>query len=126
MKKVVKIVLVLLIIALVVIGGLTLAAKSYLTDDRIRSYLVETAEKSLGRKVGLGKIQVSLFKGISVKNFEIKEKGSNEAFVKAEDFVLKYQLLPLLSKSLVIDKIKLVNAHLSVRNTLTGLLTSRT
>jgi len=120
MKKVVKIVLVLLIIALVVIGGLTLAAKSYLTDDRIRSYLVETAEKSLGRKVGLGKIQVSLFKGISVKNFEIKEKGSNEAFVKAEDFVLKYQLLPLLSKSLVIDKLKLVNAHLSVRKNADG------
>jgi AsmA protein len=120
MKKVATMAIALLIIALLVIGGLTLVAKSYLTDERIRSYIVAAVEQSLGRKVVLGAIQVSIFKGITVKNFEIKEKDSSEAFVKAEDFVLKYQLLPLLSKSLVIDEVKLANARLSVRKNADG------
>jgi AsmA protein len=121
MKKALKIVIVLFIVACVVIVAVSFIAKSYLTDERIRSYLVETAEKSLGRKVGLGTIQVSIFKGISVKDFEIKEKGdSNEAFIKAEDFVLSYQLLPLLSRSLVIDELKLVNARMRVQKNADG------
>jgi len=120
MKKVITIALALLIIALLVIGGLTLTAKLYLTDERIRSYIVGASEKFLGRKVALGAIQVSIFRGITVKDFEIKEKDSNEPFAKTEDFVLKYQLLPLLSKSLVIDEIKLVNARLSMRKNADG------
>ena len=115
MKTFFKIALALLLVIVVAIGGLTFLAKSYLTDERIRSYLVDTAERSLGRKVGLGAIQISIFKGISVKDFEIKEKDAATPFVKAESFVLNYQLLPLLSKSLVIDELKLVNAHLRVQ-----------
>jgi len=120
MKTSLKIALVIFLVVVVAIVGLTLFAKSYLTDERIRSYIVETAEKSLGRKVGLGAIRVSIFKGISVTDFEIKEKDSNEPFVKAEDFVLNYQLLPLLSKSLVIDELKLVNARLRVQKNADG------
>jgi AsmA protein len=120
MKTFLKIALALFLAVVVVIGGLTLFAKSYLTDERIRSYLVDAAERSLGRKVGLGAIQVSIFKGISVKDFEIKEKDADAPFVKAESFVLRYQLLPLLSKSLVIDELKLVNARLHVQKNADG------
>jgi uncharacterized protein involved in outer membrane biogenesis len=120
MKTALKIVIGLCIALVVVITGLSLFAKSYLTDERIRSYVIETAGKSLGRKVGMGAIRVSIFKGISVKAFEIKEKDSDEPFVTADDFILKYQLLPLLSKSLVIDELKLVNARLNVRKNSDG------
>jgi len=120
MKKALKIAVVLFIVAVVALAGLSLFVRSYLTDERIRSYLVETAEKALGRKVGLGAIQVSIFKGISVKDFEIREKDSNDPFVKAEDFMLNYQLLPLLSKSLVIDELKLVNARLRIQKNADG------
>ena len=120
MKTALKIAVVLCIVVVAAVAGLTLLAKSYLTDERIRSYVIETAEKSLGRKVGLGEIRVSIFRGISVKDFEIKEKDSDEPFVKADDFVLNYQLLPLLSKSLVIDELKLVNASLRVRKNSDG------
>ena len=114
MKKALKILIVIFIVICIVIVAVSFIAKSYLTEERIRTYLTEAAEKSLGRKVGLGTIQVSIFKGISIKDFEIREKNSHEAFIKAEVFVLSYQLLPLLSRSLVIDELKLVNARLSV------------
>ncbi len=120
MKKITIIILSLFVIVLAVIGGLTLFVKSYLTDERIRSYIVEAAEKSLGRKVALSTIQVSIFTGITVNNFEIKEQDSNEPFLKAEEFLIRYQLLPLLRKSLVIDEIKLVNSSLSVRKKADG------
>jgi uncharacterized protein involved in outer membrane biogenesis len=120
MKKISIIVLAIFVIVLIVIGGLTLFAGSYLTDERIRSYIIEAAEKSLGRKVTLSTIQVSIFKGITVNSFEIKEKDSAEPFVKAEEFLIKYQLLPLLSKSLVIDEIRLVNSSISLRKNADG------
>ena len=92
MKTSLKIAIALFLVVVVLIGGLTFFAKSYLTDERIRTYIVDTAEKSLGRKVGLGAIQVSIFKGISVKDFEIKEKASETPFVKAESVITSYSI----------------------------------
>ncbi len=120
MKKIVTIALVLSSVVLLIIVGLIFAARSYLTDERVRTYIVAASEKSLGRQVVLGAIEVSIFKGITIKDFVIQEKDSNKPFVKAENFVLKYQLLPLLSKSLVIDELKLVGATLSVKKKTDG------
>ncbi len=104
MKKAYKILAVIAAVLIVAMVVLTLFVKSYLTDDRIRMLVTESAEKSLHRKVSLGAISVSIFSGISVKDFAIREKDSDQAFLKADAFVLKYQLLPLLSKRLIIDE----------------------
>jgi AsmA protein len=114
-KKVVKIIGIVAVVVLVGIIGLTIFVKSYLTDARIRSLITETAESSLHRKVSLGAISVSIFSGISVKDFEIKEKDSSSDFVKADAFVLKYQLLPLLSRKLVIDRLGIQSPSIVVR-----------
>lgn len=105
MKKTYKIIALIAAVLIVAMVGLTLFIKSYLTDERIRTLVTESAEKSLHRKVSFGAISVSLFSGISVKDFAIREKDSEEAFLKADAFVLKYQFLPLLSKRLIIDEL---------------------
>lgn len=105
MKKAYKILAVIAAVLIVAVVGLTVFVKSYLTDERIRMLVTEAAEKSLHRKVSLGAISVSIFSGISVKDFAILEKDSNQAFLKADAFVLKYQFLPLLSKRLIIDEL---------------------
>ncbi len=115
MKKGFKIIGIIAVAVLVVITGLTIFVKSYLTDSRIRGLITETAESSLHRKVSLGAISVSIFSGISVKDFEIKEKDSASDFVKADAFVLKYQLLPLLSRKLVIDRLGIESPSIVVR-----------
>ena len=115
MKKLLKITAIVFAVLLVLIVALSLFVKSYLTEERIRALVSEAAEKSINRKVMLGKIDVSLFKGIVVKDFEIREKDSDSAFLKAKEFVLTYQFFPLLSKKLVIDKLSIEDVEMNLQ-----------
>lgn len=120
MNKLFKIVGIVVLFVVIVIIGLTIFVKSYLTDARVRSFITQTAESSLHRNVSLGPISVSIFSGISVKDFEIKEKDSNADFVKAGAFVLKYQLLPLLSRKLIIDRLAIESPSIVIRRNADG------
>jgi AsmA protein len=120
MKKAYKILIIIAAVLVAAVVGLTLFAKSYLTDERIRTLVTESAEKSLHRKVSLGAISVSIFSGISVKDFAIREKDSDQAFLKADAFVLKYQLLPLLSKRLIIDELAVDSPQIVIRKKADG------
>jgi hypothetical protein len=91
MKKTYKILAVIAAVFILVMVVLTFFIKFYLTDERIRTLVTESAEKSLHRKVSLGAISVGIFNGISVKDFVILEKDSDQAFLEADAFVLKYQ-----------------------------------
>jgi uncharacterized protein involved in outer membrane biogenesis len=115
MKKPLKITIIVLTVLLIVIATASLFVKSYLTEERMRALVIEIAEKSLNRKVVLGEIKVDLFRGIVVKDFEIREKESDAVFLKTKDFVLRYQLLPLLAKKLVIDKLSIVDVEIHLK-----------
>jgi len=119
-NKAFKIIGIIVAVVAVIIIGLTIFVKSYLTDARIRTFVTESAESSLHRKVSLGAISVSIFSGISVKDFEIKEQDSDKDFVKADAFVLKYQLLPLLSRRLVIDQLGIESPSILIRKNADG------
>ncbi|RJR17590.1 MAG: AsmA family protein [Nitrospiraceae bacterium] len=83
--------------------------KIYVTPERVKGFIVPTAEKALNRKVQIGDIGISIFKGISLNDFSIKEADQTRDFVKCKEFVLKFKLLPLLSKQVIIDELKLVS-----------------
>ena len=114
MGKPLKIIIAVVAVLVVLLAGAFLFLRSYLTDERIRTLVVENAEKSLNRKVLLGAIDLSLFKGIVVRDIEVKERDAKTAFLRAKEFGLSYQFLPLLSKRLVIDKLSLVNPEIHV------------
>jgi len=90
---------VVLAVLLVFIVSLSLWVKSYLTEERMRQFVSEAAEKSVNRKVVVGRMDVSLWKGIVLRDFEIREKDSDAVFLKVKQFHLKYQLLPLLKRN---------------------------
>ena len=111
----------LLVIAGVVIGliavviiGLTLYVKSYLQSDKLKALIIPRVEQATGRKVNIDAINVSIFSGISVLGIHLKETDGAKDFVAAKEFVLKYDLMPLLSKKLVINSIQLVDPSVSV------------
>jgi uncharacterized protein involved in outer membrane biogenesis len=115
MKKSVKIAVIVLAALVVAVAAVTLLVKSYLTEERMRALVSEMVEKSLNRKTLIGAIDISLFKGIVVKDFEIKEKDGTSPFVKTKEFVLTYEFFPLLSKKLIIDKLAIVDAEIYVK-----------
>jgi AsmA protein len=112
MKKFLSIVTVIIV---VIIIALLVLVKVYVTPERVKAFVVPTAEKSLNREIHVGEVSINIFKGIGLKNFSIKEADRKSDFVKCEDFVLKFKLLPLLSKKVIIDQLKLVSPEISVR-----------
>lgn len=113
-KKIKKILLVIIASILAIIIALAVFIKLYMTPERVKTFLIPAAEKALNRKVNIGGINISLFKGIEVKDFAIKEKDEKTDFVKCRNFVLKYQLLPLFSKKIIIDELKLLSPDIRI------------
>ncbi|MFW8600473.1 AsmA family protein [Desulfobacterota bacterium M19] len=107
MKKVAKIAGVLAVLLIIVVAGLNIFVKSYLTDARIKTLVVPPVEKALGRRVTVGSIKVSLFSGIIINNFAVKEQDGQTDFLHVRAFKIGYDLLPLLHKQLRVSEILL-------------------
>ncbi len=114
MAKLFKVLIFLLIIVVLAIAGLSLFIRYYLTEDRLKAVIVPQAEKALGRKVEIASIKVSLLKGITVTDFAVKEQDEKEDFLRAGEFVFRYDLMPLLQKKIVVSQIKIVRPHVKV------------
>ncbi len=98
----------------VVLVGASLALRAYLTDGRVRAMIIPPAEKILGRTVEIGHVKVSLFSGIQVYDFVIKEENGQDNFISSSHFVLSYELLPLFQKKVVFRDIRLVDPAIHV------------
>ena len=114
MKRFLKILSVFLVVVVVLVLLLSFVVKSYLTEDRIKPFVIKKAEENLHRKVEIGNITVGLFKGIVLNNLSIKEADGKTDFIKVKGFVLKYELLPLLSKRIVIKKIVIDEPYIRI------------
>jgi AsmA protein len=88
--------------------------KIYVTPERVKGFIVPYAEKALNRKVQIGEISISIFKGIGLSDFSIREADQTRDFAKCKEFVLKFKLLPLLSKRVVIDELRLVSPAVKI------------
>lgn len=111
MKKVLSIIAAVLI---VVIIALFVLVKIYVTPDRVKAFLIPAAETALNRKVAIGEISISLFTGIEVSDFSIKEADGTTDFLASKEFVLKYKLLPLLAKKVIIDELRIMSPEIRV------------
>lgn len=94
--------------------GLSVFIKYFLTPDKVKSFLLPEAEQTLNRKVDLSTIQISLFRGIQVKDFVIKEADGKTDFITSKDFVFTFKILPLLSKKLVVEELRLVSPQIRI------------
>ena len=107
MGKLLKGFVIAFLLLVVLIAGLAVFVKYYLTDERVKELVIPQAEAALGRDVSIGTISIGLFSGITIKDFLIKEADGKTDFVSTRAFVLSYNLLPLLQKKLVITEIRL-------------------
>jgi AsmA protein len=120
MKKIGKLLAGIIGLGVIVVVGLMVIVKFYLTDERVRDLVVPQAESALGRKVTIGSINVGLFSGISISSFSVKELDGTSQFLSAEQFVIAYKLLPLLQRKVVVSEIKLVQPRVIVKRDKNG------
>ena len=85
MKKAYKIVLAIIVVMMLFIAAISVIIKSYINEDRIRDMVLEVSEKHLGRKAVLGSVDISLLRGIIIRDFEIREKDSETLFFKTRE-----------------------------------------
>jgi len=83
-------------------------------------------EKVLGRTVQIGGIDVGLFSGITVKDFTVKETDGHTDFISTKEFVLRYDLLPLLQKKIIVSKVRLDAPYVLISRNKDGLFNFET
>ncbi|MFP3982758.1 MAG: AsmA family protein [Desulfurivibrionaceae bacterium] len=114
MKTIIKILALIVCAVLLFTAGLSVFVHYYLTDERVKKLVIPKLENALAREVSLKDIQVSLWKGVTFKDFVILEADGEDEFVEVEDFNLSYDLLPLLKKQLKISRVVLNKPHIKV------------
>jgi AsmA protein len=111
MKKILLITTALVLVLVIVAAVFT---KIYITPEKVKAFLVPEVEKALNRKISIEELQISIFKGIEARNFAVKEADGETDFLISKEFILKYKLLPLLSKKVIIDEWKILSPEIKI------------
>ena len=114
MKKLLKISAILLTLVLVAVIGLSLFVRSYLDSEKLKSIVIPMVEEATGREFGIEDIQASIFRGIVIKGIVLKEEDGKNDFVRADEFVLRFRLLPLIRKQVVIKEVQFISPYIRI------------
>ena len=114
MNKLLKITGIVVVVLVVLVVGVLAAAKILITPERVREIVIPLAEKELNRPVTIGDIDIRIFSGIVLSDFEIGGRAEDERFVSAESLVLRYRFWPLLRFSVEVDEVRLVSPDIRV------------
>ncbi len=120
MSKLGKIITTITILVIGIVFSLTILLNIFLSEDKLKSIIIPQAEKALGRQVTISGISVKMFSGIIVKNMIIKEADSKQDFAGIKEFILQYELMPLLHKRLVITEIMLREPQINIHRDAAG------
>ena len=114
MKKLLYVIAAVIVVLIVLVAAASIFVKSYFTSDRLKTIVLPKIEAATGRKASIAQINISIFKGIIVKDISLKNSGGKTDFLKAGEFLLSYKFWPLLHKQLVISKLELVSPYVIV------------
>jgi len=122
MRKALKIVAGIGAFLLVVLIGLFFMARTLITAERVKALVLPKVEQALHRQVSLGEVQVGLFSGIELHDLKVAERNEAEPLFSAELIKLRYQLLPLLGRQVVIDEIRIDRPQITLIRQVDGTL----
>jgi len=111
-----RIPLIVLAVLVVLVAGLFAFTKFYFTPERLRALVEPRLTAELKREVSLGRLEFSLFSGLAVHDFSLKDDPAfgREPFIACQSLVLNYDLLALLSMKLKISELSLVKPTIVV------------
>jgi AsmA protein len=101
-------------IFILMVGGASLLIRYIISPDMVRKTVLPRVGKALQRHIEIGDVRIGIFKGISLRDLKVFERDGKAVFVSLSGAHLRYQLLPLLSRRVVVDEIVLDSPHISV------------
>ena len=121
MKKFLRITAVVLAVIIVLGAGLSLFINAYFTSGRLKALIVPEIERATGRKVSIGRINISLFReGVVLSDMALARRSGKGDFLSARELVFKYRFLPLLKKQLVIDSLSIDSPYFFIERAKDG------
>ncbi|HKZ18449.1 MAG TPA: AsmA family protein, partial [Geobacteraceae bacterium] len=88
-------------------GGALLLVKVLVTPEMIRKNVLPRVEEAMDRRIDMADAKIGLFSGIALSGLKVYEKDGKGPFVSLREARLHYQILPLLSRRVVVDEIVL-------------------
>ncbi len=107
-------------ILVLLLGGALLLVKILVTPEMLRKSVLPRVEKVVHRRIEMADANIGLFSGIALKGLKIYEKDATGPFVSFAEARLHYQLLPLLSRRVVVDEIVLDTPDIHIVRNLDG------
>ncbi len=121
MKRLLKITGLVLAVLVVLIAGFSFFINTYFTSGRLKALIVPKIEQTTGRKAAIGSISVSLFKGgVVLSDMALARRSGKGDFLSAKELVLKFRLLPLLKKQLVINSLSINSPYILIERAKDG------
>jgi uncharacterized protein involved in outer membrane biogenesis len=107
-KVIVIIVAVVMALAIILVGAGIYFTNRYLQSPAFKEQALQAAHNELGADVRIDDLKVSLFRGVELRGVTIgNPAGFPGNLVTANAFVLRYRLLPLLSRRVEIEELSL-------------------
>ncbi len=113
--RIVKILLILVVIVLLALVAGGLWVNRYIQSEAFKQTVLDVTRQTLGTDVKINQMTVSLLSGAELQGLSIANPTGFEGnLMQAEQFVLRYRLMPLLKKQLHIPKIALVKPRITM------------
>lgn len=107
-KVIVVILAVLMALVLIVVSAGLYLTNRYLQSTAFKAQALQAAHKELGADVRIDDLKASLFSGVELHGVTIgNPSGFSGNLVTADAFILRYRLLPLLSRRVEIEQLSL-------------------
>lgn len=115
MKKFIKILAVLIVIAVVLLGVAALALKLMFPLAKLKVMAQEYVAQNYNRDIDFSDVSLNLI-GVKIKSFKLSDEGGFEAgnFISADSAVVKVELMPLFKKQIKISTIGFDGVELNV------------
>jgi AsmA protein len=91
----------------VLVGGASLLIRFLVTPEMIRKNVLPRLENALQRRIEMNDAKIGLFSGIALRGLTVYERDGKGPFVSLKEARLHYQILPLLSRRVVVDELVL-------------------
>ena len=121
MSKGLKVGLWVIAVAALLAVAAFVAVKFFVTEERVRSWVIPPLEEKLGRKVNFESVDVG-FTGFALSNFDVRAAAAPEPLVAAESVEIAWRLMPLLSGRLEVDNVSVVAPAIHIERLKDGTL----
>jgi len=107
MSRAGKIVAIIGGVILFLVIAVAVLVKILVSPEAVKRAVLPKISARIERQVSIGDVEVSIFRGIRLRNLEVREKDNSGPFLQAEAIRLSYRFWPLLSGRVEVDEVLL-------------------